>query len=79
MGMTVFHCGMLLKEGERRKYPRPNLSEHPLLMQAYELCREVDMLPPHPEQTELITSFVEWQGKLYAHLQRHIFLARRQT
>ena len=63
---------------ERRKYPRPNLSEHPLLKQAYELGVAVDSLPAHIEQTELITAYGEWRAKLYAHLQKHIFAAARK-
>jgi len=48
-----------------------NLSQHPLLMQSYELSVEVDKLPAHPDQTALISALGEWRKQLEDHLQKH--------
>ncbi len=47
----------------------PNLNQHPLLMQAHELSVEVDLLPAHPDQTELISALSKWREQLEAHLE----------
>lgn len=48
-----------------------NLSQHPLLMSAYELSVEVDKLPAHVDQTALITALGEWRKQLAEHLEKH--------
>lgn len=52
------------------------LNEHPLLMQAYELSVEVDKLPAHTEQTDLIAKLGHWRDQLAAHLEKHRLLNR---
>ena len=47
------------------------LDGHPLLKQWYELMRETDKLPAHPDQTELITKLGGWGDSLKAHLDKH--------
>lgn len=55
------------------------LDEHPLLLQAYALNRDVDTLPAHPDQTALITQLGDWRARLYAHLAKHNLLTKKEV
>lgn len=47
------------------------LNQHALLMRSYRLMRQVDTLPAHPDQTDLITKLGAWHDGLKAHLDKH--------
>lgn len=54
------------------------LSDHPLLLQWYELMQKVETLPAHIDQTALITDLGAWGEKLKNHLHKHNLIVKNE-